>query len=350
VLCGRRMEITAESIVLSAKGGELRFSLQPGCRLLETRVEGIPVQPIISGLRTWKLSSISDVLPLHLIITYDMFLPIGEGAAMHLAAPHFTAAQIGQTLFSISGAHQAVRLSGPHVSLTRDSNENGFANCEPGEADLLRLQALARAAEEIAAAQDGNTPPVAMSEIFTRFEFQFFTVYRALQQAVQSDEAAESLLEQAAASLHAVQKARVRLEHSGVSLPDIASGGDLQDRTHVSSEQAACYWTGQSIPEVSVVLRHQASVLDAWSSLAAFLLLASAFALTLTPPAWFCQHRPLRTAGGQLAACAFLWWLLAPVGSLAWLLALMAAAALTRRPMPAPLRERGSSLLRPTGS
>ncbi|HEY2413435.1 MAG TPA: hypothetical protein VGI40_14380, partial [Pirellulaceae bacterium] len=77
------------------------------------------------------------------------------------------------------------------------------------------------------------------------------------------------------------------------------------------------------------------------------LLLAGAAALAVTPTVWISQHWLLGIGTIQLAACAFMWWLLAPLGWLGWLLLFVAALGLV--PSPPPLvGERGSSLLRST--
>jgi hypothetical protein len=349
-LLGRRLKITAESIVLPMHGSPLRFSLPPDCRLLETRVEGITVQPIASGLRSWEVASISDALPFHLTITYDTFAPVGQNTALHLTAPGFTAARSGQFLFSISGAGSSVGAMDQDVTLGGNRDEKGVSICGPGEADLVRLQALAQAAEEITAAQDGSIPPICLSEIFARFESKFLAVNRALQKTVESGEADESLLQQAATSLDELRKARLRLEHSGLTLPDIANEVPIQDDRAASNEQAVCHLMGGDAPEFTVQSPYIAPVTNTAPSVLAILLLASAAALVVMPTTWINQHWLVGRVSFQLAVIGFLWWLLAPMGWLGWLLILVAVFGLLRTSPQAPVRERGSSLLRATSA
>jgi hypothetical protein len=345
-LLAGRLKMTAEAIVLPPSDGKLRFSLPPECRLLQTLVEDITVQPATCGLRSWELPPTSDVLPYHLTIIYDTFLPRGQEMALHFVPPQIAAAHVNQTLLSLSGSRNAFTLAERHLLPSESVKTNGVSTCGPAKAESVRIQALARAIEEITAGHDGTLPPAITSEVFARFEGKFQAGYRALQKAAEADDGAPLLGEQAASSADAVRKARLRLEHAGLSLPEVANDVPVPDEMLDRDEPIFRCLIAGNLTEITVRLHRQSSDNSAASWSLVILLLTFAGALFFIPTQWITQHWLVGMLPVQLGLCAIIWWLLAPAGWLGLLLLAVAVIAALRSRRRREIRERGSSLLR----
>jgi hypothetical protein len=316
--------------------------------LLQTIVEGITAPAIPNRLRSWKLSSTSDTLPYRLTIIYDTFVPRDQNVPLQLAAPKFTAARIGQTLLSMSNAGESVKGEQRGLTSKGRFDESSLPICGPGDAELVRIRGLAQAIEAIAAAQYGTLPPATVAEIFTRFESSFQAEHRSLQKAAESDEVSESLLEQAAASLEAVRKARQRLEHTGLRLNVDAMDESVSEERPDADAHTIQYLKNGDDAEIEVQRLDGPNGPGSASLALVILVLGGAAALVVIPTARTVQHPVTGNSSVQLAAIGLVWWLLAPMGWLGLLFIGVAAIGLLRMPRPAMIREGGSSLLKPT--
>src|SRR5262249_40985569 len=151
----RRLAVTSHLTVVPTKSGNsarsiVEFTLPPGCRLLQTLVDGIAVPHAPFGLRSWQIASPSDVLPYRLTIVYDLPIPTGTRSevTMSLAAPHVSGTTVAQSLWSIdiddsSNAQTPLRLSAVACA-GKTVTASGRA-----DAELIRLQSLAKTIEDL---------------------------------------------------------------------------------------------------------------------------------------------------------------------------------------------------------
>ncbi len=350
VLGARRLMLTAEITVLPTSDRDVEFSLPPDCRLLQTLADGITRPTVQTGLRSWKLAAPSMALPYCLTIVYDTYLPAGDGerTILHLAAPRFTGARLEQTLWSVGITDAASRDSfTPSEPLTLHADHK-LPSLTANEAELVRLQALTKASEGIAAVQGGNIPPLVLAETFNRFERRFQAVQAQLQRTTVGP-ANNATIAAATSALDTMNRIRQRLLQAGIPL-----GNEPKPETAPKSMDADQHIVARFSPphakddhgveeiELAFTTASDATLSQRMLLLAAFAFLAAVFAvvpLVSASRSWVFAHIPF-----VLATLGVAWWLIAPLGWLGLLL-LAIGAWLALWPRPS-----GSNSVAPVGT
>jgi hypothetical protein len=330
IMGGRRVMLTAEMTVLPTSDRDVEFSLPPDCRLLQTLVDGISRPQLQTGLRSWKLAAPSMALPYCLTIVYDTYLPAGadERTLLRLAAPRFLGARLTKTLWSVGIANAArgdtTTLSEP-LSLHAEHKPPSLT---ANEAELVRLLSLAKANESIAAVQGGNIPPQVLAETFNRFERRFQAVRARLQRTTVGPPN-DATLDAIASALDTMVRIRQRLLQAGVPLgdepkPETAPESVVSDRNIVArfSSNQITHEHSQEEIELTFSVASDTASSQRMLLLAAFSLLAAVFAVVPLVPA--SRAWVLARFHFVLAALGVAWWLIAPLGWLGLLLAIIA--------------------------
>lgn len=335
VLLGNdRLAITAHMLVSPVAMSKLEFSLPPGCRLLQTLVDGVSVPQSSVGLRSWQLTSLSSVLPYRLTIVYD--LPIvsrdHSEVTQTVAAPRIVATTVAHTLWSFDSAQPAttdnvgLRLSAVISSGKAITNQNQAA------ADLLRLESLARTIEDLAATQGENIPLSVITEAFVGWDNLLSLTHRRLQSSPEPP-VNQQQASHIRAIMDSVAKIRLRWQQTGLLKLETPASDSHPWLSVEGSRLTENYVIDSEQPEIQVVWSREQT--PATRSHTVTMALLAVFSAVLAAVPNFSATRAALSAHAHfvLGATGFGWWLLAPYGWLGLLLMLF-AGWLALRPSP----------------
>jgi hypothetical protein len=343
----RRLTIVAELAIQPAGTRDVTFRLPPGCRLIETLVDGVVAPNRASGLRSWKLAAPSDVLPFRVTIVYDTFLPTDAATrrSLLLAAPEVSGMNVERSLWSVQiGGDQPRRIL--QLAHAEASVSGQLVKIQaPQQAELARLEASVQALEDIIAAQGTNLPASVLSESFVRWTRLQQAILRRLGEIDGPQEAPSNLAERTQAAIDAAGKIGQRLMQAGIlnnGHVTPATGADDGDEPGAS----VCVVGSGPINELRLSWPpDRTNAPGGQTALACALACASLLLWSLGRLAiarnWLLAHTPF-----LMAAAGISWWLLAPLGWLGWPLVLAAIWVSLRWPWPRNAYDADSTLHR----
>ncbi len=348
VLPGRRVLVTSAMTIQPMGAGDFTFSLPPGRRLVQALVDGVAAQCAPSGVRSWKLAAPSDVLPFRLTIVYDTYVPASDAhpRPLVLTAPQLAGVEVQRLLWTVDLGDReldAAFIPGAAIAAAGSSARE----CSAAEAALVRLQALAQSLDDIASAQGTSVPASVLTECFVRWQGELQASHRRFVQLAEQEPVTEEFREQARAALDAASKVRQRLIQAGVIDEDTfaaAGGGEFIERDTVSS--ALHFEVVGRGTELEIVWPSDEG---RWPiSRPAIALGIGALTLLLWIAAHFSAARDWLAGHGHLALAlaGTVWWLVAPLGWLGWLLVLTAAWLAILPPKRRAAYDTGSTLRR----
>jgi hypothetical protein len=222
---------------------------------------------------------------------------------------------------------------------------NAARKCRADEAALVRLQVLAQALDDVAAAQGTAIPASVLSESFARWQSELDVAQRRFLQVAEQLAGGSDIVGQAQMALDLATKVRQRLIQAGVINEDLFVAASPEDRQGNSDESVQYYEMVGAGSELR--LAWQSGELDRQLSGGAIGFGIGALTLMGWIALQFASARDWLAANCHLVLGigGIAWWLAAPLGWLGWLL-VAAAVWLAFRTPQLPAVERDGGLAR----
>ncbi len=275
------------------------LAVPPGQRLLHVSVEGTPAQLVERGGGQWSFRAAGARVPQHIEIVFARSArTLGDRAILEV--PELVEAKAVRSLWTVEGAAET---SGQRAEQTPPA--------------VVRLEALAAAAQALADPAARDIPPAALRQAFEAGEDRF----RAAESQLPADLSAP-LAARARAAADQLSTARQKLVDAGISLPAAAPP------SRPSAPASPGVWqlvSEKNVPSVDLAVAASQNSPADWRLILAGAALGAGLAgwwLLASPlgRSWLARH------GALVAAAAGFAWL--AVGPAPWLGGLLVAIAL----------------------
>jgi hypothetical protein len=325
----RRVAITAAFTIRPLGPHSASFTLPPGCRLVQTLIDNASAPCTTTGLRSWKVSAPSELIPYRLTIVYDTFVPIA-GAALRLTPPRLTGMEVQHVLWDL--AYPATS-SPDSLAVTAASATVANHLVDPSkqhEAALTRLQTSAQALEDLTSALGSDIPADVLAESYARWRVAFESDYRLFVRSGDHGDLPDEAVGQSQAALDAAARVRQRLIQAGV-LDENEPPLNRRELVDSTADSSLYFIVDGPSSELLVVFPRRPAFASRRQAMALGLVLAAilmfAAAHSIATRDWLWSQGPF-----VVGIMGVAWWLLAPVG---WLGLILVAAAcwLALRPL-----------------